>query len=388
MASKHLWIAELQDRDGKTVEYHSVELEPEHYASRSDFNRAMTSWSAFRQRERGNLKCNRPRNSRCKWAVSWHPEDDAMYQLLGLPEGIKHHKTIWDLYEAIGYNYKAKKYERDATVVAIDPGSDNTAEVTFEGETITKVRSLASEDTSMSETKPRGINNGLIHLDDSGFMTKDGQPVYVATGDGSHSQFVRDKTTGQYVPVETVTVAECVALGAGVLAEPASLEEANRLRAEVGLEPLLAQPAPEGFEFTALHPEDWQEPAPANEVTLSLADDKTAQYTVKLDGNSFTVRASDLPLAQQIADKVNAEPDIEAKKRIIDAEMRYYHSEQERLADAQRIKNAIIMPNDPRKLAKVRAHKLAVVAKHQKLLRKQEKRQKQRELQVKAFNGK
>lgn len=360
MASKNLWIAELQNRDGKTVEYHSVDLEQEHYASRSDFNRAMTSWSAFRQRERGNLKCNRPRNSRCKWAVSWHPEDDAMYHLLGLPENIKHHKTIWDLYEAIGYNYKAKKYERDATVVAIDPGSEDSAiEATFEDEKLVQVRTLEPEAKTVTEQKRmRGDVPGLLHIDESGFIDDNGVPIYTVTGNGRKTEFLNEHAL--FIPKSS---------------DPESTQETP-------------QCDDSGLAISSSNPGVWQE-GPANEITLSLADDKTAQYTVKLDGNSFTVRSSDLlPLAQQIADKVNAEPDIEAKKRIIDAEMRYYHSEQERLADAQRIKNAIIMPNDPRKLAKVRAHKLAVVAKHQKLLRKQEKRQKQRELQVKAFNGK
>jgi len=422
MASKHLWIAELQDRDGKAVEYHSLELEPEHYEKKGDWNRAMTSWSNFRQRERGNLKCNRPRNSRCKWAVSWRPADDAAYQLFGLPEGIKHHKTIWDLYEAIGYNYKAKKYERAVTVYAIDPGSEGSAvETTFEDGKLVQIRTLEPEDNKMPEPRRmRGDAPGLVHIDEAGFLSNDGRPVYSVTGGGEESRFVvRNMATGEFVafdeapppgpltvPIpekigviatsstaETVTVTERAAMGAGMVAEPASLEEANRLRAKVGLDPLFAQPipevsdpgfaqetpqindpgfavapeiaafaaegnAPEGFEITAPNPGAWQEPVvnPFNGLNVTAAQ------------------------AQAIAAKVNAEPDVEAKKRILQAELRFHAADQ--------VRNAVVMPGDKRNDPRVIAHKKGVVKAHQKLKRQQAKAEKMKALQVKAFSGK
>lgn len=375
MASKHLWIAELQDRDGKAVEYHSLELEPEHY-DKGGWNRAMTSWSNFRQRERGNLKCNRPRNSRCKWAVSWRPADDAAYQIFGLPEGIKHHKTIWDLYEAIGYNYKAKKYERAVTIVAIDPGSeDSMVETTFEDGKLVQIRTLEPEAKTVTEEKRmRGDVPGMVHIDESGFMDEQGNPVYVATGDGKSTTFLLNERTAP-IPekigvvtsssnAETATVTERAALGAGVLAEPASLEEANRLRAKVGLEPLLAQPAPEGFEFTAPHPEGWQEPAPEVQV-------------IKNPFNGMDITGAQ---AAAIAAKVNAEPDVEKKKQLLVAELKFH-------AEAQ-VRNAVSMPgarnNDPRMIA----HKKKVVKAHQKIKRQQARAEKMKALQVKAFSGK
>lgn len=322
MTSKHLWIAELQDRDGKTVEYHSLELEEEHYASRADFNRAMTSWSAFRQRERGNLKCNRPRNSRCKWACSWTTPDSITFIIDGVPE-MPLHKTIWDLYAAIGYDYKAKKYDRPVVqrVAAIDPGATQTNIAVVEFETApgagvpVKVRSITSnqgcafiidpkeEEKVDNEVKRmRGDTPGIAHLDESGFLNKEGNPIYVASGDGKREFMV--EVEGQMIPMEAEQVpaapAECEFHGVDVEActQHGCTEEAK----------------------PAYHP---------------------------------------------------------------------YASEAERLADAEHIRRSVRMPQDVKNDPRVIYQKKAVVKQHRKLLRQQAKKQKQKELQRKAFgNGK
>lgn len=394
MASKHLWIAELQDRDGKAVEYHSLELEEEHYPSKADFNRAMTSWSAFRQRERANLKCNRPRNSRCKWACSWMTPDSITFYVDGVPE-MPLHKTIWDLYDAIGYNYKAKKYERQ-TVIAIDPGAaeTNIAEVTFGKGIPLKVRQITSNHGGtvivqdpglhvMSEDpkRMRGHNPHITHIDASGFLNEEGKQIYVATGNGECSTFtIADN--GGLIPekigvvtagahAEAATVCERTANGAGMVAEPATIEEVNRLRAKNGLEPCAVQPAPEvndpGFKVE----------------TTQINDPGFAQLKNPYDGTDITAAQ-----ARAIADAVNAEPDIDAKKRILDAELQSFAAERE-----GRLSKEIAL--DPFRQAQARknspaviAHKKGVVKAHQKLKRQQAKAQKLKALQVKAFNGK
>lgn len=322
MTSKHLWIAELQDRDGKAVEYHSLELEEEHYASRADFNRAMTSWSAFRQRERGNLKCNRPRNSRCKWACAWMTPDSITFIVDGVPE-MPLHKTIWDLYAAIGYDYKAKKYDRPVVqrVAAIDPGVEQTNIAVVEFETApgagipVKVRSITSnqgcafiidpkeEEKVDNEVKRmRGDTPGIAQLDESGFLNKEGNPIYVASGDGKREFMV--EVEGQMIPMKAeqapAAPAECEFHGVDVEActQHGCLEEAK----------------------PAYHP---------------------------------------------------------------------YASEAERQADAEHIRRSVRMPQDVKNDPRVIYQKKAVVKQHRKLLRQQAKKQKQKELQLKAFgNGK
>lgn len=402
MASKHLWIAELQDRDGKAVEYHSVELEEEHYASRADFNRAMTSWSAFRQRERGNLKVNRPKNSRCKWACSWMTPDSITFYLDGVPE-MPLHKTIWDLYEAIGYNYKAKKYER-LVVIAHDPSptEPNIAEVTFGKGIPLKVRQITSnhgcktipcdaEAEKFMHEEPkrmRGDTPGIVMIDESGFMDKQGNPIYVASSEGKTEFLVSERTPS--IPekigviatssnVETATVTERVALGSGMVAEPASLEEANRLRAKVGLDPLFAQPIPEisdpGF---AQETEQVNDPGFVEEVVHEV------EYpAIKNPFNGANITEAQ---ARAIADRVNAEPDINAKKRILKDQLQHYASEREGVLEAEKIR--IRMPGDNRNDPKVIAHKRSVVKSYQKLKRQQAKAEKMKALQVKAFSGK
>lgn len=386
MTSKHLWIAELQDRDGKAVEYHSLELEEVHYPSKADFNRAMTSWSAFRQRERGNLKCNRPKNSRCKWACSWMTPDSITFYVDGVPE-MPLHKTIWDLYTAIGYNYKAKKYERE-TLIAVDPGVTETriAEVTFGKGIPLKVRQITSNHgcTSivqdpgplvMSEEKPmRGHNPHIVHLDASGFLNEDGKQIYVATGDGKCDTFTIGDNGG-LIPekigvvtagahAEAVTVCERTANGAGMVAEPATIEEVNRLRAKNGLPPCAVQPALE-----AEHPK--------------AKSDALANLTNPYSGTSITAAQ-----ACAIADKVNAEPDLEAKKRILDAELQNYANEREGALQAEKLRSQIRMPGDRKNSPAMIAHKKGVVKAHQKLKRQQAKAEKLKRLQLSAFNGK
>lgn len=351
MTSKHLWIAELQDRDGKAVEYHSLELEEEHYASRLDFNRAMTSWSAFRQRERGNLKCNRPRNSRCKWACSWMMPDCITFIIDGVPE-MPLHKTIWDLYAAIGYDYKAKKYDRPVVqrVASIDPGVEQTNIAVVEFETApgagipVKVRSITSNQGSAFIIDPkeeekvdnevkrmRGDTPGIAHLDESGFLNKEGNPIYVASGDGKREFMV--EVEGQMIP----------------------------MKAEQ------APAAPAECEFHGV------------DVEACTQHGCLETPTPSKGGNVIQ------NIAQNIADKVNAEPDVEAKKRLLAAELKHYASEEERLADAEHIRRSVRMPQDVKNDPRVIYQKKAVVKQHRKLLRQQAKKQKQKELQLKAF---
>lgn len=398
MASKHLWIAALQDRDGKTVEYHSVELEPEHYEKKVDWNRAMTSWSNFRQRERGNLKCNRPRNSRCKWACSWMTPDSITFYVDGVPE-MPLHKTIWDLYDAIGYNYKAKKYERQ-TVIAIDPGTaDYTAEVTFGKGIPLKVRQITSnhggtvivQDQGLpdmsEEPKPmRGHNPHITHIDASGFLNEEGKQIYVATGNGECDTFTL-ADNGGLIPekigvvtaganAEFPTVCERTANGAGMVAEPATIEEVNRLRALNGLPPCAVQPAePEG-----------DEGEPGTEDNTEYPGDDEADYPqIKNPYNGINITAAQ---ARAIADAVNAEPDIDAKKRILDAELQSFAAEREGRLPKETVLDPFRQAQARKNSPAVIAHKKAVVKSHQKLKRQQAKAEKLKALQVKAFNGK
>lgn len=411
MASKHLWIAELQDRDGKAVEYHSIELEEAHYPSKADFNRAMTSWSAFRQRERANLKCNRPRNSRCKWACSWMTPDSITFYVDGVPE-MPLHKTIWDLYDAIGYNYKAKKYERQ-TVIAIDPGAaeTNIAEVTFGKGIPLKVRQITSnhggtvivQDQGLhdmsEEPKPmRGHNPHIMHLDASGFLNEDGKQVYVATGNGECSTFTL-ADNGGLIPekigvvtaganAEFPTICERTANGAGMVAEPATIEEVNRLRALNGLPPCAVQPAePEGDEGEA--GALGVEGEPGIEDNTEYPGDDTvyeAEYPqIKNPYNGINITAAQ---ARAIADAVNAEPDIDAKKRILDAELQSFAAEREGRLQKETVLDPFRQAQARKNSPAVIAHKKAVVKSHMKLKRQQAKAEKLKALQVKAFNGK
>lgn len=416
MTSKHLWIAELQNVNGRAVEFHSLELEPEHYKDRSDWNRAMTSWSAFRQRERKNLKPNRMPNSKVQWACHWMTPDDITFVVMGMPEDMKHHKTIWDLYDAIGYDYKAKKYDR-LVVVAADPGMQavNLAEVTFGKSIPVKVRTLTSnhgcamipcdaEAEKIMQEEPkrmRGDVPGMVHIDESGYMDKDGNAIYVASGNGKSEFLVNERTApipekigviATSATAEGATVTERAALGAGMVAEPASLEEANRLRAKVGLEPLLAQPAPEGFEFTSPNPGVWQESAGEHGAEGELGEKGIEEVVHEVEypaiKNPFNGVNVTEAQARAIADKVNAEPNVEAKKRLLKAELQFFAEEQSRDAEADRLRNSFRMPGDRKNDPKVIAHKRSVVKSFQKLKRQQAKAEKMKALQVKAFNGK
>jgi hypothetical protein len=415
MTSKHLWIAELQNVNGRAVEFHSLELEPEHYKDRSDWNRAMTSWSAFRQRERKNLKPNRMPNSKVQWACHWMTPDDITFVVMGMPEDMKHHKTIWDLYDAIGYDYKAKKYDRQV-VIAADPGTQaiNLAEVTFGKGIPLKVRTITSNhgcafiscdaeaETIMQEPKRmRGDVPGMVHIDESGFMDKNGDPIYVASADGEAEFLVNERkspipeklgvvTTSS--TVESATVTERAALGAGMVAEPASLEEANRLRAKVGLDPLLAQPAPEGFEFTSPNPGVWQEPAGEHGAEGELGEkgieDVVHEVEYPAIKNPFNGANITEAQARAIADRVNAEPNIDAKKRILKDQLQHFASEREGALEAEKLRSQFRMPGDRKNDPKVIAHKRSVVKSYQKIKRQQAKAEKMKALQVKAFNGK
>lgn len=81
-----------------------------------------------------------------------------------------------------------------------------------------------------------------------------------------------------------------------------------------------------------------------------------------------------------------------ATDRLAAAEQRHhqaYASEEERAADAARIRAAVSMPGDRRNDPRVIAHKKGVVRAHQKIVRKQLKQEKLKALQAKAFtNGK
>lgn len=109
--SKHTWIAELQGANGNAIEYHSIEIDPKHYESRLDYNSAHRSWYWFMQRERKNHIANRGPRSKVSWCTYWMQPDDVWYVMSGSPL-TAHHKTIWDLYKAIGYDYKTKRYNR------------------------------------------------------------------------------------------------------------------------------------------------------------------------------------------------------------------------------------------------------------------------------------
>jgi len=106
----HIWIAELQNAKGEVMAYHSFELDPKHYETRKQWNEAHRSWSAFRQRERKNLLCNRGPKCKAEYACAWLQPDHIQF-MLEKPE-VTHHKTIWDVYYALGYDYKAKVYHR------------------------------------------------------------------------------------------------------------------------------------------------------------------------------------------------------------------------------------------------------------------------------------
>lgn len=101
--SKDVWIAELQNAKGKTIEYHGIDLVPEKYPDRRSWNAAHRSWYWFRQRER-SLRGKAP------YSTYWFQPDDPLF-LMSKPE-VTYHETIWDLYTAIGYDYKRQLYIR------------------------------------------------------------------------------------------------------------------------------------------------------------------------------------------------------------------------------------------------------------------------------------
>ena len=108
--SKHIWIAELQTAEGEVLEYHAFELDPLHYETKPQWNEAHKSWSCHRQRERKHLQCNRDAKCKAEFAVSWIQPDSIQF-FLEKPT-VVFHKTIWDLYYALGYDYKTQTYQR------------------------------------------------------------------------------------------------------------------------------------------------------------------------------------------------------------------------------------------------------------------------------------
>lgn len=181
--SRHRWICELQDVNGKEIEYHSLDLEPEHYAGRADWNRAMTSWSAFRQRERKNLKSVRSPRSKVQFACHWMTPDDMTFLVHGLPKNMVHHKTIWDLYAAIGYDHKTKKYLRLALTDEVRQCSVGQfmARIPWNGydPDVTEVLDFIA-----AKSMTWHIPNGYLRLDKGD--TEDKYYVYAADGDGVH----------------------------------------------------------------------------------------------------------------------------------------------------------------------------------------------------------
>lgn len=101
--SQDVWIAELHTANGKSIEYHGINLSPEKYPDRRSWNAAHRSWYWFRQRER-SLKGKAP------YYTFWFQPDDPLFSTFK-PE-VTYHETIWDLYEAIGYCYKRQLYTR------------------------------------------------------------------------------------------------------------------------------------------------------------------------------------------------------------------------------------------------------------------------------------
>ncbi|MNQ58254.1 hypothetical protein D3C85_724450 [compost metagenome] len=360
--SKYLWVAELQDAKGNELEYHSVDMDPEFYEGRAAWNRAHRSWYWFRQRERSNLSCNRDAKCKAAFACSWMQSDHPY--LTALKPTITHHKTIWDLYEAIGYDYKTKRYDRSMKIIGIDPGSEcNMVETTFEGGVPVKVRSITSNHGSAFIIDPkeeakvdnevkrmRGDTPGLMHLDESGFMNKDGQQILVASGNGRHEYVV--EVEGQIIPME------------------ADQYPTAGLAAQVDAD-IVAQLDAQG---TCVHGKENAH----GDMCWDCDDARAARKGGNVIQN----------IAQNIADKVNAEPDVEAKKRLLNAELKHYASEEERLADAARIRSLVKMPGDRRNDPRVIAHKRGVVKAHQKLKRQQAKKERLKALQLSAFNGK
>lgn len=200
MASKHLWIAELQDRDGTAVEYHSIELEPAHYEDRTAWNRAMTSWSAFRQRERRNLKSVRPANSKVQWATHWMMPDDITFLVHGTPKNMVQHKTIWELYASIGYDYKTQTYRRRNLL----PSEDDLKDEIFRF-----IGRVPWNDTDPDITKVLDfiVTQSMTYNTIGGFLrlekTNDRYSVYFSGTDGVHgSEWFTDVRVAIFAYVE------------------------------------------------------------------------------------------------------------------------------------------------------------------------------------------
>lgn len=392
--SKYLWVAELQDAKGNELEYHSVDMDPEFYEGRAAWNRAHRSWYWFRQRERSNLSCNRDAKCKAAFACSWMQGDHPYLEVL--KPTITHHKTIWDLYDAIGYDYKTKRYDRSMKIIAIDPGSEcNMVETTFEGGVPVKVRSITSNHGSAFIIDPkeeakvdnevkrmRGDTPGLVHVDESGFLSEDGKPLYVASGGGRHQWLV--EVEGQITPMEAAQ-----APGAG-------------LAAQIDADIVAQVTAHQDAQGSCVHGKEnahgdmcW-DCDDERAARKRAAEPSTEQLQALAVAGGFNVDELSPPkggsviqnIAQNIADKVNAEPDVEAKKRLLNAELKHYASEEERLADAQRIRSLVSMPGDRRNDPRVIAHKRGVVKAHQKIKRQQAKKEKLKALQLRSFNGK